>query len=149
MTDGELGRFLDKIVVDEACWIWTGAKAQGYGELLREGRPRRLAGAHRLAYEHFRGPIPRELQPDHLCRRRACVNPAHLELVTVRENVLRGHGPAAVNAAKTTCKRGHPLAGDNLRPLHLPVGHRREHSRICRTCQRLDKRASRARRAAA
>lgn len=48
--------------------------------------------AHRVAYELEREPIPPGLEPDHLCKNRACVRPDHLELVTHRENVLRGDG---------------------------------------------------------
>jgi len=51
---------------------------------------------------------------DHLCRVRACCNPAHLEVVTNRVNILRGEGPTAINARAETCVKGHPFSGDNL-----------------------------------
>lgn len=60
--------------------------------------------AHRFAYERFVGTIPAGLQIDHLCRTRLCVNPAHLEPVTNRENVLRG-----LAATRTHCAKGHPV----------------------------------------
>lgn len=66
--------------------------------------------AHRLAYEFIRGPIPDGLQLDHLCRVRRCVNPAHLEPVSQRENLIRGEGWAGKNARKTTCNKGHALS---------------------------------------
>lgn len=70
--------------------------------------------AHRRIYEMLRGPVPDDLTLDHLCRVRHCVNPAHLEPVSNRENVLRGVGPTAENARRTHCRRGHPFAGKNL-----------------------------------
>ena len=69
------------------------------------------------------------LQLDHCCRNRVCCNPAHLELVTGRENLRRGETYAAANAAKTHCPRGHPLSGENL--YRSTNGHW-----VCRTCQR-------------
>lgn len=66
------------------CWLWTGSQdGKGYG---KTGRGR----IHRIVYEELVGPIPDGLQLDHLCRVRNCVNPAHLEPVTGRENVRRG-----------------------------------------------------------
>lgn len=71
--------------------------------------------------------IPDDLQLDHLCRNRLCVNPSHLEPVTCRENVLRGNGRCAANAKKTHCPRGHAYAGANLL-----IGTKGE--RCCRKC---------------
>ena len=70
------------------CWIWQGALGVGgYGALHREGRTQR---AHRWMYKQFVGPIPEGAELDHLCRVRACVNPAHLEPISRAENVRRG-----------------------------------------------------------
>ena len=69
-------------------------------------------GPHRFAYELLVGPIPKGLTIDHVkskeCISTLCVNPAHLEAVTLRENILRGNGLAAMNAKKTHCPQGHP-----------------------------------------
>lgn len=77
------------------------------------------------------------LDQHHLCRVRHCVNPAHMEPVTIRQNVLRGEGNAAQNARKTHCVHGHPLEGDNLKV--TPKGWR-----VCLTCRRERKRQRRA-----
>lgn len=46
--------------------------------------------AHRLIYTMLIGEIPEGMVLDHLCRNRRCVNPHHLEPVTVKENTHRG-----------------------------------------------------------
>lgn len=67
-----------------ACWPWPGyvREADGYGS---------FAGflAHRYAWEYYVGPIPEGLTIDHLCGRRDCFNPYHLEPVTRAENSRR------------------------------------------------------------
>src|SRR3989442_920488 len=71
----------------DGCWYWKGATNGGYGTVYWGSRHRRV---HVLVYELLRGPIPRELELDHLCRKRICCNPAHLEPVAHRENIRRG-----------------------------------------------------------
>jgi hypothetical protein len=87
-------RFLSKYVVAESgCWEWQGSlDRKGYGEIHAPGYPNNRVRAHRFSYELFVGPIPRarNIVIDHLCRNPRCVNPQHLEVVTQRENVIRG-----------------------------------------------------------
>ena len=122
-------RFWLKVEKTETCWLWTAGRVwNGYGQFKVAGRH---VYAHRFAYELLVGPIPEGLTIDHLCRVRHCVNPAHLEPVTSRENTLRGDTPAARNAAKTHCPQGHPLEAGNLRLSELRRG-----GRACLICHR-------------
>lgn len=115
------------------CWLWTGTKSpEEYGACYADGRTKR---AHRHAWELFFGAIPEGLVIDHLCRVPACVNPAHLEPVTVRENTLRGIGRAATNARKVRCSRGHSLGEENT----VPEPGRRK-CRICRMAAQKERR---------
>jgi hypothetical protein len=105
-------RFWDRLVVVESgCWGWQGARhLDGYGHLnLYTSTGVRPIGTHRIAWELLVGPVPDKLVFDHLCRNPICVNPSHLEPVTVRENILRGSNPAADNARRTHCVNGHDL----------------------------------------
>lgn len=123
-----LEKFMDRITPEpnSGCWLWMGAiNESGYGQW-------RGQMAHRFSYEAIIAPIPDGLTIDHLCRVRCCVNPAHLEPVTMRENVMRGFGPTADNARKTHCKNGHEFTPENTR-LRVRKGHTR---RECKICQR-------------
>ncbi len=128
-------RFFSTVRMTSACWLWLAhAKNSGYGEFFVDSaRPRELA--HRYSYERLIGPIPDGLVIDHLCRNVRCVRPDHLEAVTSRENTLRGTTPAAVNATKTHCVRGHPFSVENT--YVYPSGERR-----CRTCKRASDRVT-------
>lgn len=118
------------------CWIYHKVPTQlGYAQMTMPDGSQ--PGAHRAFYEHFRGPIPEGLTIDHLCRVRRCVNPDHLEPVTRGENSLRGEGPAAQNARKTHCPRGHEYTPENTRV--TPQG-----TRACRACARERRREERA-----
>lgn len=124
-------RFWAMVIRGSGCWIWIGARSrEGYG--FFSPTHAKQVRAHRYAYELERGPIPDGKQLDHLCRTPSCVRPDHLEIVTSRENTLRGGSPTAQNAKKTHCKNGHLLAGSNLVVRSLGRG--------CQTCRQADDR---------
>jgi hypothetical protein len=146
-TEADIRRFwskVDKTSSRSGCWLWTaGCFDNGYAAFsVGQNRP-----GHVIAYELTIGPVPDGLQLDHTCHdptrcappcpHRRCVNPAHLEPVTPRENTLRSGALSALNAAKTQCPEGHPLSGVNL----AVTGGRR----TCKTCRRRDGAAYRAR----
>lgn len=112
------------------CWHWAGILNQGYGVFWMPGRKR--IRAHRLAFELVRGELPGGLVTDHLCRNRKCVNPYHVELVTNKENVLRGVGITAQNKAKTHCKNGHEFTPENTVACTRAGGGASRECRICR-----------------
>ena len=133
----ELQRLADMIAPEpmSGCWLWAGgSSAWNYGYVWFRGRTRRV---HRVVYELTRGSIPEGMTLDHRCRNTWCVNPDHLEVVTMRENTLRGVGPSAINAKKEYCARGHLLAGENLRRKRGPFGS----LRVCRACTRAQAKA--------
>ena len=67
------------------CWNWIGSKDRyGYGRFGKHQK------AHRAVFEYLKKEIPKEMDLDHLCKNKSCVNPKHLEIVTNQENVQRG-----------------------------------------------------------
>jgi len=123
-------RFFAKVDKTDTCWNWTAyLNEDGYSKFRLNGKHR---FGHRVAYEWFVVPIPDGLTIDHLCRNRKCVNPSHLEVVTHKENVLRGTAPSAQHAVKTHCPRGHEYNEENT---FFKTGSK---GRGCRQC-RLDK----------
>lgn len=88
-------RMQTKIIAEDGCWTWIGALNQkGYPlwhpsvKVMKQLENRSMR-AHRIAYQLLKGPIPAGLQLDHVCRNRRCINPAHMEPCTNRENTVR------------------------------------------------------------
>lgn len=106
-------RFWSKVRKTETCWWWVAGASGGYGKFQLEGRKQY---AHRLAYAERNGLIPAGLTVDHLCRNTLCVNPAHLEAVTVGENTARGYAvPTRVAMRRRNpCRNGHPRSPENV-----------------------------------
>lgn len=127
-------RFYRKLPADrtpDGCWIWQGATygpqkdiETRYGRIYVSPSLRHMP-AHRFSYELFVGPIPEGLQLDHLCRRRRCVNPAHLEPVTAQENIRR------YTRLLTHCKNDHALDGMSNRGWRFCTICAREARRRC------------------
>jgi hypothetical protein len=127
----------------EACWPWLAGKVpDGYGSFRADSQGG-CRGAHRVSYELTCGPIPDGLVIDHLCHtnstdcpsdascpHRGCVNPAHLEAVTVAENNRRSYANAsALHRSRTHCDAGHPFNEEN-------TFLRSDGGRRCRICYR-------------
>lgn len=113
-------RFWRQVEVTDECWLWQGGKTlHGYGQMSIDYRK---TLAHRFSYELHYAAIPAGMEIDHLCRRRDCVNPAHLDVVTHAENMRRLVG-------RPTCPKGHAMTDENtLR--RADTGHR-----LCRACR--------------
>jgi hypothetical protein len=102
------------------CWIWVDSlDRDGYGTIWTGG-PKQ---AHREFYKQLVGPVADGLVLDHLCRRRACVRPDHLEPVKGAVNDSRRRW--AVRARRETCPKGHGLSTSIVTP---------EGGRLCREC---------------
>ncbi len=130
-------RFEEKINKSNSsdCWLWNGKiDPHGYSLFSIQGKWNR---AHRVAYTLFIGPIPKNLTLDHLCRVRNCVNPNHLEAVTIKVNTLRGTSFSVLNALKTHCPHNHPYSESNT---YLYKGERH-----CKSCNVVNMRNYRAR----
>lgn len=131
MDNKAFDRFFSKVDISDQCWNWLGSNnGDGYGQIWFNGR---MVLVHRICFEHFNHKIPDGMVIDHKCRNRSCVNPNHLQVVTLKENIQLGipyrkdfYNTGNRNIKRTHCKRGHEFTQENL--VKSAKG------RMCRTC---------------
>lgn len=108
-------RFWAKVRITPGCWLWTASKRnKGYGAFCYTRGGAVVNGrAHRISWEVHNGPIPEGLKVLHRCDTPACLNPEHLFLGTLQDNVddmvQKGRhvcGSTHVPAAQAGYRRG-------------------------------------------
>jgi hypothetical protein len=78
--------FWARIEKRDGCWNWPGARfVSGYGKVRWHGKSKL---AHRVAWELARGPIPKGQQVCHRYDNPLCINPDHLFLGTMKDNMV-------------------------------------------------------------
>lgn len=128
MNDQKLyDRIMKKVRVDveSGCWIWTGpawtkrkyaANRYGYISIYDPAtKKQRTRGVHRAMWLARYCPLTPSIEVCHKCDNPLCCNPDHLFIGTHKDNMAdsRRKGRHFLSA-KTECKRGHPLSGENL-----------------------------------
>lgn len=117
--------------VDSGCWLWTGVRQpQGYGRVKINHR---ALMAYRVSYEALVAEIPAGMTLDHLCQVPACINPRHVEPVTLAENARR-----AIEAARKSpvFRCGHPRTSGNTQEVNQPRRPTHRPMQTCLTCDR-------------
>jgi len=113
---------------ETGCWIWLGSKNRyGYGGAKWNGTS---IMAHRVFYYLLVGDIAPDLEIDHLCRVRNCVNPAHLEAVSHGENLKRKFEALG-------CSNGHPFTTESRQIIRPTKGNPYRRCKICERARQL------------
>jgi len=92
LKERTIDKIINRIQVISSCWKFHGSKSSaGYGYIRHQGKN---VLVHRFMYNFENPKFPLDYdginQLDHLCRMRNCCNPEHMEIVSNRENTIRG-----------------------------------------------------------
>ena len=110
---------------DTGCWEWTSTKNQkGYPRMKID---KVMCGAHRVSYEMFTGPLIDELEMDHICENRGCINPAHIQQISHGDNIR--NGARWRHKKDNHCIHGHKYTEENTQI-------RADGRKRCATCRR-------------
>lgn len=127
-----IDRFAEKVALtDDGCLVWLGTTVGGYGRFHIDS----FVMAHRWAYEHLVGPIG-DLHVLHRCDNPPCVNPEHLFLGTLVDNMqdklAKGRAP---RGNYSFCARGHEMTPENTKMRRQASG--KYHMKVCIECRRM------------
>lgn len=126
ISEQDAQNFWARVLKAPSCWIWLLSKNhKGYGEYGFRGV---TVACHRFSWVLANGPIPPDLQIDHICRVRHCVNPDHLRLLRPEQNALLS---PKHNAFKAYCPAGHPYTPGNTYLKRRSNGF----ERVCKLCK--------------
>lgn len=123
-----LQRFWDKVLFTSDCWEWIAGKDKdGYGIFKLD---KKVIKAYKYSYELYNGKISHNLEMDHICENRKCVNPAHLQAVSHQENCKHSQNYCR---NKTHCPLGHEYTQENT---YYKIIKNKYKVRNCRECKR-------------
>lgn len=121
-----MNRFLSYTNLSQplGCWPWLGAvNASGYGKFWMAGK---TIPAHRASYILHHGLIPEDGLVIHSCTDRTCVNPAHLQTGTHRENMkdMVARGRSLRGEKNAGARLSEKQVQDIIINLHKGMAHR-------------------------
>lgn len=116
---------IERSVVDSSgCWNWTWYKdINGYGKVTIDSK---TWLAHRVSYIVFKGEFPDEMFICHHCDNPSCINPDHLFVGTMSDNMKDAYDKGILHPANQF-KKGEPnvnrkLTNDQVKEIKRLMG---------------------------